>query len=60
MDGKNLKLLLDVEITDDDTRLEMLNDYPGLLYALCGGGGGGCGGCGGGGGRRSLETACEK
>lgn len=49
MDKKKLKLLLDVEITDDDTSREIQNDYPGLMYAYtaCGGGGGGCGGCGG-------------
>lgn len=48
MDKKDLKLLLDAEITDDDTGLEIQSDYFGLTYAFgpCGGGGGGCGGCG--------------
>lgn len=49
MDKKKLKVLLDVEITDDDTYLELQDDYQGLSYAYtpCGGGGGGCGRCDG-------------
>lgn len=49
MDKKRLKLLFDVEITDDETYLEMQDDDPRLayVYAPCGGGGGGGGGCGG-------------
>lgn len=49
MDKKKLKLLLDVEIADDETYLEAQDDSPGLTYryTACGGGGGGCGGCGG-------------
>lgn len=50
---KKLKVLLDVEITDDKINTEQQSGAGGIRYSYqaCGGGGGcgGCGGCGGGG-----------
>ncbi len=46
---KKLKVLLDVEIVDDEMNTELQNGFGRLTYSYqaCGGGGG-CGGCGGG------------
>lgn len=48
---QKLKFLIDAEILDDKTELEMQKNSGGTTfsYQACGGGGG-CGGCGGGGG----------
>ena len=54
---KRLKVLCDVEITDDKTSLELQGRAGRIVYSYqaCGGGGGCGGGCGGGGGcRRSA------
>lgn len=46
---KKLKVLLDVEIVDDEMNTELQNDFGRLMYSYqaCGGGGGGCGRVGG-------------
>ena len=51
---KKLKILLDVEITDEETELQSIHGRFAYFYQACGGGGG-CGGCGGCGGGRYTE-----
>ena len=55
---QKLKVLLDVEIVDDDMNAELQNGFGRFTYAYqaCGGGGGGCGGGGCGGGYTELDT----
>lgn len=47
---KKLKVLLDVEIVDDEINTDLQNGFGRLAYSYqaCGGGGGGCAGCAGG------------
>lgn len=56
---KKLKVLLDVEIVDDEINTDLQNGFGRLAYSYqaCGGGGGGCAGCAGcAGGRYTIDA----